>query len=1007
MLAQRFAVELLVGEGTFGWVLAALDLTQAPPRRVALKVLRHRYAAHEDALRRFERRELEILLRVHATSPTPHVVRALEPLLQRQGDLSFLVLEFIDGPSLREALDREPLGAIDVRRLGAGVARGLAAIHEAGGVHRDLKPTNIRLRNGSEPVIVDLGITRALWETREFTEPGQRPMTPRYASPEQLMGQEVGPASDVYSLGVILYELLTGRIPLAGESPREVLTARGGFLPQAFRREGERVPPELLEWVPRCLDGAPARRPSALALATALSSSPTLPSRVRTRWWKLAASAALLLALAGAVALRSFRSPPAPATDTAATEPARANQEEPPLPWSRRFGAPDRRTAPKIALDARGGVFLAGAFWGNLDLGAGPMASVGSTDLFLARLSPEGRTLWSRRFGDIGAQDLTTIAVAPSGHTVISGHFKDTLELGGQPLFNPAGMDVYLARFDPDGSLQWSQRFGDTSDQYAADVAMDAEGHIVLVGHFHGTVDFGGGPLASAGQNDIFMARFAPDGRLLWSQRFGGLQMQNPSQVAVGPTGHIALTGVIQGSIDLGGGSLSADGTAALFIALFDSSGRHLWSKLLGSAAGSGAFASFSPSGNVFVAARVGGALEMARFTPSGQPVWSRRFSPLAELFPTALALSPQERIVLAGNIRGTAELGDGPMPGDRDLDILVLELEADGTLLHARRFGDSADQRVSALELDSRGDIILAGSFDGTLDFGSGPLSSSEGRDLFVARLAALPTVPRVGGCVTPLPGLAAWYPLDEPDVGAALAGSAPGRLVDGARAAAGWGHGSLSPGGGFLEIPDAAELDFGLGDLSLSAWIRTTDIQGTQVILDKRTETIPATQGPTTGYVLFLYRGRLSVQLADGGKHSECSHTPSPSSCTNYHSGHFVADGAWHLVTVTVDRDQPDGGTFYVDGQPVSRFDPTLRSRSLKSSHPLRIGSRSSLKTGLFQGLIDEVALWSRVLLPTEVSRLYQAGSAGMCRPGAAPAPPGQEGAPPPQSSEPPRSP
>jgi hypothetical protein len=103
---------------------------------------------------------------------------------------------------------------------------------------------------------------------------------------------------------------------------------------------------------------------------------------------------------------------------------------------------------------------------------------------------------------------------------------------------------------------------------------------------------------------------------------------------------------------------------------------------------------------------------------------------------------------------------------------------------------------------------------------------------------------------------------------------------------------------------------------------------------------------------------------------------------SCTTYRSGRFVADGAWHLVTVTVDRSTPFGGTFYVDGEAPIPFDPTVRTGSLDNGSPLRVGLRSSTETGAFQGLVDEVALWNRALTPDEVASLYRAGRAGLCR-------------------------
>jgi hypothetical protein len=183
---------------------------------------------------------------------------------------------------------------------------------------------------------------------------------------------------------------------------------------------------------------------------------------------------------------------------------------------------------------------------------------------------------------------------------------------------------------------------------------------------------------------------------------------------------------------------------------------------------------------------------------------------------------------------------------------------------------------------------------------------------------------------------------------------------------------------GGGFFEVPDAGALDFGGGPLSLSAWVRTTRTEGTQVILDKRFE--PPDGDGITGYHLYVERGRLGFQLADGSGKGGCQFQRS-APCTNYRSGQFIADGAWHLVTVTVERGMAFGGTFYVDGVAVSRFDPTLRPGSLDNGQPLRIGGRSSSQTGLFRGLIDEVALWKRVLPPEEVARLYRAGRTGPC--------------------------
>ncbi|HYO68632.1 MAG TPA: protein kinase, partial [Archangium sp.] len=938
MVAGRYAVELLVGEGTFGWVLAALDVGASPPCRVALKLLRPRYAAQGEVLRRFERRELAVLQRIDATSPTPHVVRALEPTVRWHGALPYLVLEFIDGPSLREVLDRGPLPLPEALGLGAGLARGLASIHAAGGVHRDLKPTNIRLRAGREPVIVDLGLTRAFWETQEATAPGLAAMTPRYASPEQISGREVDPASDVYSLGLILCELLSGEAPSPGQGPRELLASRRSAFPRLVR-----------EWVPRCLERDARLRPTARELATALEQAAVLatpaasPGRAGAPRWGVAVGSALLLALGG-VGVSLLREP-------------EAVREEVAAPWSVRWGDGARQMVLHLALDASGQVFVAGQLRGSVDVGTGPLTSAGSNDLLVARFEPGGRVLWARRFGDAGLQNVNGLATDAAGHTFVTGGFTETLDFGGQRLFNPGDQDVFLARLDPEGRPLWSGRFGDVSEQVGESVAVDTEGNAVIAGLFHGTVDFGGGALVSAGLADVFLARFSPEGQPLWSRRFGGAGEQHATGLAVDGRGRIALTGVFEGSIDFGEGPLTPPSAMGSFVALFDSGGRVRWSRRLGGGERAlGTLVTFDTSGHLvtvekYTRAAIHG-FALTRFTPEGHPLWSRHIESTGPLDVLRVTAAPNGRSVVVGWAQGELDLGGGVSSGEGGADVLVLEFGPDGDVLGVRRFGDGAHQMGRAVAVDARGHVLVAGSFEGSLDFGSGPLVSAGESDFFLARLGPVAAPPAAGGGTCPLPPgeWGAWYPFEAPGPGTGPGTTPPGRLLGSAGFVADPLRGALRlDGGGFFEVPDAGALDFGGGPLSLSAWVRTTRTEGMQVILDKRFE--PPDYDGVTGYHLYVERGRLGFQLADGSGKGGCQFRRS-APCTNYRSGHFIADGAWHLVTVTVERGMAFGGTFYVDGVAVSRFDPTLRPGSLDNGQPLRIGGRSSSETGLFRG-------------------------------------------------------
>jgi hypothetical protein len=180
--------------------------------------------------------------------------------------------------------------------------------------------------------------------------------------------------------------------------------------------------------------------------------------------------------------------------------------------WSKRFGDADQQDASSLTVDFAGNVVLTGEFAGTVDFGGAPLTSTGGFDLFVAKLDGAGGHLWSKRFGDGDDQGGTpSIAVDGSGNVFAAGTFHGALNFGGGPLASAGGEDAYLAKMDGNGAHLWSKRFGDVSDgQVATCLAADASGNVIVGGYFSGTVDFGGGSVVSAGGNDAFVAKFSP-----------------------------------------------------------------------------------------------------------------------------------------------------------------------------------------------------------------------------------------------------------------------------------------------------------------------------------------------------------------------------------------------------------------------------------------------------------------------------------------------------------------
>jgi eukaryotic-like serine/threonine-protein kinase len=316
-----------LGAGGMGQVYLGLS---PGGRAVAVKVIRADLAQDPEFLARF-RREIAVARKVSGLFTAPLIDADLD------GPVPWLATEYVNGPSLADAVSEHgPLPVASVLELAAGLAEGLSAIHAAGVVHRDLKPANVLLA-GDGPRVIDFGISRAV-EASALTHTGLVVGSPGFMSPEQAEGREVGPSSDIFSLGAVLAFAATGQGPFGTGSTPALVYRVVHNLPQL-----DQVPAEVRPLVERCLAKDPARRPTARDLlagaafpaagwlpepvtrAFSLEGAgaptvpgldrlvpPDLPPRVpagrgprRGRWRPLAA-AAVLAALAGAGVTAGF-----------------------------------------------------------------------------------------------------------------------------------------------------------------------------------------------------------------------------------------------------------------------------------------------------------------------------------------------------------------------------------------------------------------------------------------------------------------------------------------------------------------------------------------------------------------------------------------------------------------------------------------------------------------------------------------------------------------------------
>lgn len=439
--------------------------------------------------------------------------------------------------------------------------------------------------------------------------------------------------------------------------------------------------------------------------------------------------------------------------------------------WSRAFGdAPNQQSGLAVAIDAAGNVAVVGEFEGTVDFGGGPLGPTTGgkdPDAFVAMFDPAGNHLWSKRYGDPVSQEATGVAFDSGGNVLICVQHNGTVDFGGGPITSTG--DVVIVKLDASGNHVWSKRFGDASGQNPNDITVDSSDNVLVTGNFGGVIDFGCGPMTSSGLQDLFLAKLDPAGNCLWSKRAGDNQLQNGISVATDPAGNVFVAGEFVGSIDFGGGPLTSAGLTDTALAKFDPNGAHLWSKSFGTANVRGITPSIAcdAAGHVSLAEVVvctppgkfdppcvatidfgGGPLVgaggtdivLADFDASGAHQWSKLFGDAANQQSAHVAIDSDGGRLYFGSLVGTVDFGTGPMttPG-----LFLVRFSPSGSAVWANQYGQTASfQGGNSVDANS-GKIAITGTNTGTVNFGGGPITSPSPSDILVAKFSDDETVP------------------------------------------------------------------------------------------------------------------------------------------------------------------------------------------------------------------------------------------------------------------------
>jgi hypothetical protein len=247
---------------------------------------------------------------------------------------------------------------------------------------------------------------------------------------------------------------------------------------------------------------------------------------------------------------------------------------------------------------------------------------------------------------------------------------------------------------------KWAELFGDGAEQFGNAVAVDSSGNVYVAGDFYGALPFPGHTLIASGFDAMFVAKFDPGGKHLWSNQFSGGMTQGVSTIAVDAAGNVVIGGYSIGTISFGGETLAP----GAFVAKFDASGMHSWSRSFGGS------------------------------TACGLPFGTSAVG--------AVAFDPKGDVIAAGAFCGSADFGSGPVPSAGNTDAFVVKLRgADGSMkasdgAWANVFGDGLAQSAGPVAVDAAGKVLVAGTFYGSMTLGSMTLTSAGNSDAFLAKL-------------------------------------------------------------------------------------------------------------------------------------------------------------------------------------------------------------------------------------------------------------------------------
>ncbi len=453
-------------------------------------------------------------------------------------------------------------------------------------------------------------------------------------------------------------------------------------------------------------------------------------------------------------------SPPSPPPSPLPTLPADPGVHEGTHRWSARFGDLGTDAGRSIATDANGNVAVTGYFAEHVEFAPGHTATAAALDAYVAYFSAQGELSWVKTFGGDHEDTGNAIAFDPEGNVVVAGNFSRSMQLGATPVASLGSDDAFVLKLSPTGEVLWVRRFGDIKSDGANGVATDAHGNVYVTGSFSGLVTFGTTQLSSAGGEDVFVLALTAAGELMWVEQFGGRYTDYGQRIAVDPQGSVVVLAEFTGTVAFGAAELESLGNRDLAVLKLSSRGEVTWAERFGSPFNElGLGLAVDPAGNIIIAGSFDnqisfGAMKLVskgesdafvtKLNPAGKPQWARSFGSRREDIAHGAATDAFGNVVVTGWFWEAIDFGGGLRASEGNKDVFLLKLSPDGNHRWSRRFGGKDHDQGRAVAVGPSAEVVATGIFRFVIELGGKPLESKRAAsdraprpDVFVARFA------------------------------------------------------------------------------------------------------------------------------------------------------------------------------------------------------------------------------------------------------------------------------